>query len=167
MIISLIAAMSENRVIGIKNKLPWHCPEDFKHFKKITTGHSVIMGRKTYESMNKLLPNRDNIIVTRNPDYKVEGAVMAYGLKQALDACSQKESPQEVFIIGGQQLFEEAMTLCHRIYLTIIHKTFEGDTYFPKVDFENTFDITDKEHIICKPPNKYEITFLKAERKKL
>lgn len=128
--ISLIAAISENRVIGKDNALLWHISEDLKRFKELTKGHPVIMGRKTYESIGRLLPNRKNIIITRDVDYKLEGAVIVNSLEEALRQ-AQSISTDEIFIIGGGQIFEQAIQIADKLYLTIVHTTIEGDTFFP------------------------------------
>ncbi len=130
MIISLIAAMAENRVIGRDNTIPWHLPEDLKRFREITMGHPVIMGRKTFESIGKPLPGRKNIIITRIPDYRPQGCIVAHSLPDALGQCPDSD---EVFICGGGEIFQEALPFANRIYLTVIHEEFEGDTYFPVI----------------------------------
>lgn len=135
--ISIIAAISENRVIGNNNKLLWHIPEDFARFKKITSGHLVIMGRKTYESIGKPLPDRINIIITHDENYKTEGCLVVHSLEKAIKLA--KEMPagaeamagEEIFIIGGGQIYQQAIKLADKLYLTVIKKDFTGDTYFP------------------------------------
>ena len=126
--ISLIAAMAKNSIIGKDNALPWHIPEDFKYFKKQTLKKPVIMGRKTYESIGRLLPKRKNIIVTRKLDYKVEGAIIVNGIEEAILSCDPE---QEVMIIGGAEIYKAAMPYANKIYLTIIEAEPDGDTYFP------------------------------------
>ncbi len=128
MILSLIAAMSKNNVIGKDNKLLWNMPEDMKHFKKLTTGNTVIMGRKTYESMGKPLPNRRNLIVTRQDGYYAEGCQIFHTLQEAIDDCIGEE---ESFIIGGAEIYLQSLPAADRLYLTRIDKEFEGDTRFP------------------------------------
>lgn len=127
MIVSIIAAMSENRVIGRDNQLPWHISEDLKRFKRITTGHTIIMGRKTYESIGKLLPNRTNIILSRDKEYEVEDAIVAHTFDEAI----RRSKGEEVFVIGGQQIYEESIGRADRIYLTMVHDEIDGDAYFP------------------------------------
>lgn len=129
--ISLIVAMSRNGVIGKDNRLPWHLPADLKRFKELTLGHTIVMGRKTWESIGRLLPGRRNVIVTRNADLAVEGAVVADSLDAALAA---GEGDDEVFVIGGEQIFRSAMALADRIYLTIVQAEFDGDTFMPAID---------------------------------
>jgi len=129
--ISLIAAMSANRVIGRQGKIPWKIPGEQKLFKKITLGHTVIMGRKTYESIGRPLPGRVNIIVTRNRNYLAVGCSVVHDLPSALNSCPQDET--EAFICGGGQLYHEALSLADRIYLTVIPNEIPGDTYFPDI----------------------------------
>ncbi len=137
--ISLIAAMSENRVIGKENKLPWHISADLKRFKSLTSGHPIIMGRKTYDSIGRPLPNRTNIVVTRDKDLKIEGVTVVHSLDEAVQFAKIQPGGKEMFIIGGAQIFQEGIKLAHKLYLTIIHKTIEGDVYFPDFpDFKNT-----------------------------
>ncbi|HQR51320.1 MAG TPA: dihydrofolate reductase [Methylophilaceae bacterium] len=129
--ISIIAAIARNGVIGLDNTLPWHLPEDLKRFRALTMGHHILMGRKTYDSLGRLLPGRTTVIVSRNPGYVVPGALVAGSLKQALQACGGDE---EVFVIGGAQLYHEALPLADRLYLTWIERDFEGDAHFPPLD---------------------------------
>ena len=159
--------MSQNRVIGRNNELPWHIPEDLKRFKELTKGHTVIMGRKTYESIGRLLPNRTNIIITRDPDYKVDGAVIVNSLEHAIDAASKlrttnqelQTDKDEIFVIGGGQIFEQAIVIADKLYLTIVHATIEGDAYFPEYSaFTKETYRRDSEN------EKYTYTFLELEK---
>ena len=137
MLISLIVAMASNRVIGHQGDIPWKSPGEQKMFKEITLGHAVIMGRKTYESLACPLPGRTNIVVTRQTDYQAMGCIIAQDLDAAIKSCPTDES--EAFIIGGGQLYHEALSLSGRIYLTVIPREIPGDTFFPEipaVDFE-------------------------------
>lgn len=120
--------MSLNRVIGKDGGIPWHLPAELKLFKSLTMGHHIVMGRRTYESINRLLPGRTTVIVTRNRFYEVPGAVVVHSLKEAIAACG--DDP-EIFVIGGAEIFEEAIPLAHRIYLSIVQAEVEGDTYMP------------------------------------
>jgi len=129
MIVSIVVAISQNYAIGKDNKLLWYLPKDLKHFKEITTGHTVIMGRKTYESVGKPLPNRRNIIITRQR-VMIEGCEVVNSVEAALALCKDEA---EVFIVGGAEIYRQALHLTDRIYLTIIHENFEGDTYFPEI----------------------------------
>lgn len=137
MSLSLIVAMTEERIIGNNNQLPWHISEDLKRFKKITTGHPIIMGRKTYESIGKPLPGRQNIVVTHNQHYQADGVLVVHSLEEALDQCDK--STGEEFVIGGAALFESALPKVKKLYLTIVHQFFKGDVYFPEFD-ENDFE---------------------------
>ena len=130
MIISIIAAMAENRVIGIGNKMPWNLPADRARFHAVTAGHAVILGRKTYESIGHPLSGRTNIVVTRRPDYAAPGCIVVHSLSSAFDACTGEA---EVFVCGGEDIFRQTMGIADRIYLTIIHRNFEGDTFFPEL----------------------------------
>lgn len=133
--ISILVAMASNRVIGQKNALPWHLPEDLKHFKALTMGHGIIMGRKTYESIGRPLPGRLNVLITRQKNYHVDGAIVAHSIDEALQVCkNEKAISGESFIIGGAELYQQTMTLCHRMYITEIRQRFDGDTFFPKFD---------------------------------
>lgn len=129
--LSIIAAVARNRVIGINNTLPWQLPEDLKRFRALTTGHHIIMGRKTYESLGRLLPGRTTVIVSQSKDYAVPGALVADSLDTALALCG--DDP-EVFVIGGAQLYQAAMASADRLYLTEIEQDFAGDTHFPPFD---------------------------------
>jgi dihydrofolate reductase len=129
--ISLIVAVAKHQVIGLNNTLPWHLPEDLKRFRALTTGHHIIMGRKTYESLNRLLPDRTTVIVTRNPDYRVDGALVAHSLDAAIALCEQDN---EVFVIGGAELYKEALHVADKLYITQIELEVAGDAYFPAFD---------------------------------
>ena len=129
--LSIIVAVAENGIIGHQNTLPWHLPEDLKNFRALTTGHHIIMGRKTYESLGRLLPGRTTVIVTRNPTYKIEGALIAHSLEAAIALC---RDDAEAFLIGGAELYKAGLTSASKLYLTEIGLAPEGDAYFPKVD---------------------------------
>ena len=129
--LSIIVAFDENRLIGKNNSLPWHLPADLKHFKNITMGHHMIMGRRTYESIGKPLPGRVSVIVTRQKNFMADSCVIFHSLNEAIQYC---ENQNEVFIIGGAQIFECAMPLATRLYITQIHHAFEGDTWFPEIN---------------------------------
>jgi dihydrofolate reductase len=129
--VTLIAAMAQNRVIGKDNSLIWHFPDDLKHFKKLTSGHHIIMGRKTFESVGRPLPNRTNIIITRQKDYHAEGCLVADSLDAALALVENDEQP---FIVGGAEIYKLALEKANTIELTLIKADYEGDTYFPEFD---------------------------------
>lgn len=128
--ISIIVAIAEKGVIGGGNELLWHIPDDLKRFKRITSGHSVIMGRKTFESIGKPLPNRRNIVITRNPEFRAEGIEVANSLNVALGLTKTED---EVFIIGGGEIYRQALPMATKLYITRVHANFEGDTYFPEI----------------------------------
>ena len=129
--VSVIVAMARNRVIGSSNKIPWHLPAELKLFKTITMGHHIVMGRNTWESIGRLLPGRTSVIVTRQPTYRVDGAVMASSIEAALDAC---KGDSEIFIIGGAQLYAAAMPHANRLYLTVVDADVAGDAFMPEFD---------------------------------
>lgn len=142
MTVSIIAAMAQNRVIGRKNRIPWHIPKDFKWFRKHTWGHAVIMGRKTYESIGKTLPGRRNLILSTKKEYSVPGAESYTSLEEALESCAAG-GEEEAFVIGGEKLFRESLPLSGRIYLTVIHRDFDGDAFFPDIlpgEFKTVFE---------------------------
>jgi dihydrofolate reductase len=159
--ISIIVAFDQNRLIGKNNGLPWHLPADLKHFKNITMGHHMIMGRKTFESIGKPLPGRVTIIVTRQHNYKVEGCISVNTFQHAIDYCQNQE---EVFIIGGAQIFECALPLATKLYITKIHHSFEGDTHFPEID-SRIWKINDEEFHSADEKNVWDYTFLNYSKK--
>ncbi|OHX67051.1 dihydrofolate reductase [Flammeovirga pacifica] len=140
--ISIIVAKAANNVIGKDNQLIWHIPADLKYFKKVTSGHCVIMGRKTHESIGKCLPNRLNIVISRNKDYQTfDGGVLSSSLQDAIELARSK-GENEVFIIGGGVLYQEAITLADKLYITEIHDQFSGDTFFPEISNNDYMEIS-------------------------
>jgi dihydrofolate reductase len=129
--VKIIVATSKNKVIGDSNNLIWHLPADLRRFKEITTGNTIVMGRKTFESIGRPLPNRRNIIITRNTEYEVEGCEIVNSLEEALMICNNN-----CFIIGGGEIYKQSMEIANQIYLTLVHENFEGDTTFPKIGSE-------------------------------
>lgn len=129
--ITVIAAVAENNALGKENQLLWHLPDDFKRFKTLTSGHFIIMGRKTFESFPKPLPNRTHVIISRQANYQPEGCIVVNSLEQAIEACPKTE---EVFIIGGGEIYRQSIAVADKLDLTKVHATFEADTYFPEVD---------------------------------
>ena len=129
--ISIIVAVAQNGVIGGGNQLLWHISEDLQRFKRITSGHPVIMGRKTFESLGRPLPNRHNVVITRQRDYSPEGVTVVGSLEEAI---ALFPSDQEVFITGGGEIYRQAMPLADKVYLTIVCRDYEGDTHFPEID---------------------------------
>ena len=136
--------MSSNRVIGVNNTLPWHLSEDLKHFKSLTTGHTIIMGRKTYESIGRPLPNRRNIVISRNMEASYEGAVVVHSIENAF---SISRNDNEVFVIGGSNIYEQALSLVDHLYITEIKKSFSGDAYFPEINKQIWVESSREDHI--------------------
>lgn len=131
--ISIVVAAAENSVIGYKNEIPWKLPTDMRRFKEITTGHHIIMGRRTYESIGKPLPNRTNIVISNNPDLTIEGAVVLRSLEQALEL-AESQGETDAMVIGGAAIYAVALSLAHRIYLTRVKCYPQGDVFFPYID---------------------------------
>ena len=164
MIKSIMVARSDNRVIGKDNDLVWHMPADLRYFKETTMGHYAIMGRKTYEAVDKPLPGRTNIIITRQPDYRREGCLIVHSVEEAL-ALGEENGQEEVFILGGSQIYELAMDMADRIYLTEIKAEFEGDSYFPEIDSSKWKEVKREEHAPDeKNPHPYAFVVLERIR---
>ncbi|MDR2219131.1 MAG: dihydrofolate reductase [Methylobacillus sp.] len=142
--LSIISAVADNRAIGLDNNLPWHLPEDLKHFRRLTMGHHIIMGRKTYESLARLLPGRTTVIVTRQPDYRVEGAIIVRSLQEALASCGDDK---EVFVIGGAEIYQAALPLAGRLYLTEVRGEFPADAFFPEYDKTAWRETSREQHV--------------------
>ena len=159
--ISLIVAMASNRVIGLNNKMPWHLSADLKKFKSITMGSPILMGRKTYESIGRPLPGRTNMIISRNLDYQQEGCLVFNDLKTAFTKAA--ESTDEIFIIGGSDLYKAILPMADTIYLTLINRDFEGDTFFPEIDLNEWSEVT-REDIKDDPDAPFSYSFLKLEK---
>jgi dihydrofolate reductase len=157
--ISIIAAVADNNVIGGNNKLLWHLSADLKRFKQLTLGHPVIMGRKTFESIGKPLPGRENVVITRNPDFKAEGITIV----RSLDEVLKKFSGQDVFIIGGAEIYAQSMSLADKIFLTRIYHLFEGDSFFPAID-ERIWKVKREEMHEPDEKNPYRYAFIDYER---
>ncbi|MBO5234918.1 MAG: dihydrofolate reductase [Alistipes sp.] len=152
--VSVIVAVAENGVIGDKNSLLWHISEDLRNFKRITSGHPVVMGRKTFESLGRPLPNRKNVVITRQ-DIEIEGCEVVHSLEEALAIFSADE---EIFIIGGAQIYREAMPIADRFYLTRVHHSYEGDTSFPEWN-ESEWQKVDSERFERGEKYEYPFTF--------
>jgi dihydrofolate reductase len=157
--ISLIAALSENRVIGNGGKIPWHLADDFRRFKERTLGHAIIMGRKTHESIGRPLPGRTNIVITRDTERDIPGCVVVGSLQEALTWAREIEF-EEVFICGGGQIYAEAIAQADRLYLTVVHAIIDGDTFFPEYAevFEKVVESEECEEV------GYRLTYLTLER---
>ncbi len=153
--IILIAAAAKNNALGKNNDLLWHLPNDFKRFKTITSGHYIIMGRKTFESFPKPLPNRTHVIITRQKNYSVPDCIVVNSLKKAIEICPKHE---EIYIIGGGEIYKQAIEIADKIELTRVNENFEADTFFPEIDTQNwkldfeEFHSKDEKH-------KYDFTF--------
>jgi dihydrofolate reductase len=160
--ISIIVAMAENRVIGANNTLPWHLPADLRHFRRLTTGHHIIMGRKNYESIGKPLPDRINIVVSRNRGYHAPGCRVVHSLDEGLIAAS---GDTEIFVIGGGQLYRQTLGGADRLYLTLIHGLPEGDTSFPDL-YWNDWNELERERHEADARHAYAYSFITLERKK-
>ena len=160
MIISIIAAMSENRVIGQHNRLPWHLPADLKLFKRLTMGKPVLMGRKTFESIGRPLAGRTNVIISRNPRFKADNCIVAHSLEEAIGAVKTSD---ELMVIGGASFYEQALPLADRMYLTMIHSTFPGDAFFPKYKKEEWREIERSDHG-ASDANPYSYSFIVMQR---
>lgn len=157
--VSVIAALSQNRAIGKDQKLLWHIPEDLKRFKKITKDHPIIMGRKTYESIGRPLPDRTNIIVTRYTDYVVPGCMIVHSVNEGIKLARGVSPNGEIFIIGGADIFAQTISLAHRLYLTVVEGEYEGDAFFP--DYAEFKKVISEEK---GESGKYKYTFLTLER---
>lgn len=157
MITSIIVAMDEQRGIGIEGRLPWHLSADLKRFKRLTMGHHLIMGRKTYESIGRPLPGRVMIVITRNPHYKAEGCLIAASLKAAL-AIAEQRGETDAFIAGGGQVFSQALPLADRIYLTLVHAVTQADVFFPEFD-EGDWAVVETIYHLADEKNQFPTTY--------
>lgn len=161
--IKLIVAFSENRAIGKGNKLLWKLSNDLKRFKELTLNHPIIMGRKTFESLPKTLPNRQNIVITSQPE-KLPNSV--FGVKNIQDAFNlAKTFTEDFFIIGGGEIYKQTLPLADVLEITLVHTTIEGDTFFPEFD-ENDFELTTSKKHLKDEKNEFDYTFLTYKRKK-
>jgi dihydrofolate reductase len=158
MIISLVVGMDEKRGIGIDGGLPWYLPADLKNFKSLTMGHHIIMGRKTYESIGRPLPGRIMVVVTRNPAYQAEGCLIVHSLEGAIEK-ARESGEDEAFIIGGGEIFTEAIELAGRIYLTLVHTVTEADVFFPILKPGHWVEIEMQDHQ-ADNKNQFPYTFL-------
>ncbi len=160
--ISLIWAMAENRVIGRNNQLPWHLSADLQHFKRLTLGKPIVMGRKTWESLPGLLPKRQHIVVTGNRDYRAEGALVVHSIDEAVAAAGDA---QEVMIVGGGAIYAQMLPRADRLYLTLVHAQVEGDAWFPEFDLSAWREVG-REDFSADEKNRFAYSFVTLERKK-
>ena len=160
MMISMVVAMAENRAIGKGNKLLWHLPDDFKHFKTLTMGKPVLMGRKTYESIGNPLPGRKNIVVTRDNGFSVGGVTVVNSIDAALAAV---EEDDEVMVIGGASFYQQMLPLTKNIYLTFVHQAFEADVFFPELNLDEWQAVEKREHA-ADENHQYSFSFINYER---
>ncbi|QCR22933.1 dihydrofolate reductase [Pontibacter sp. SGAir0037] len=161
--IAIVVAIAENNVIGKDNQLIWHLPADLRHFKQLTLGHPIIMGRKTFESIGKPLPGRTSIIITRQQDYQVEDCVVVHSVEEAL--AKAKELDERASIIGGAEIYRQALPFTDTVYLTRLHHTFEGDTFFPELPAEDWQQVAEAFHEPDEK-NKYSYSFIELKRRK-
>lgn len=175
MIISIIAAMAQNRVIGKNNALPWKLPADMEHFRQLTAGKPVIVGQKTFESIGKALPGRTNIVLTLDKNFQAPGCIAAYSIEEALQIAKggsealallppKNKGAEEVMVIGGVSIYKQFLPLADRLYLTVIEGEFEGDAFFPEFDWQDWKETEKKENFPDKD-NPYKYTFLTLEKK--
>ena len=160
--VSIIAAVADNLAIGKDNKLPWHLPADLKHFKELTTGHAVVMGKRTFESLpNGPLPNRKNIVLTSIPEGNFDKYYEATSIKDAIELC---ENEDQVFIIGGTSVYKQTIDKADALYITWIHSKFTADTYFPEINFDEWEEVS-REDFDVDEKNLYPYSFVEYKRK--
>lgn len=160
--ICIVVAASDNHVIGVSNQLPWHLPADLKFFKTLTTGHTIIMGRKTFESIGKALPHRRNIVITRDPQWQAPGCEVFHSLEQAIEQVKD----EFVFIIGGDSIYQQSVAFCDRIYLTRVHTMIEnGEAFFPEPDV-SIWKLQSSEYVPKDERNPFDMHFEVYEREK-
>ena len=160
--ISIIVAISNNNVIGNENKLIWHLPTDLINFKKLTMGHHIIMGRKTFESIGKPLPGRTSIVISKNTNLKIDGCIVVNSIK---DAINISKADDEVFIIGGAEIYKQTLEIADKLYITRIYNDFNGDTYFPDLNIENWNQIK-KDDFLPDEKNKFNYSFFIYKKSK-
>ena len=163
MIISAIVAMNPDGLIGDQNKIPWHLPADLKYFKKITLGHHILMGRKCFDSIGKSLPGRKNIVVTKNPTFIVTDCIITNSIEEGI-LIAQQNKEEEMFIIGGGEIYRRSMHLVNKLYLTMVQFNGSGDVFFPQIDYDEWSLISDEKHT-SDDKNNYDYSFLIYKRK--
>jgi dihydrofolate reductase len=162
-VLKILVAFDENRVIGKNNTLIWHLPADLKRFKTLTTGHVIIMGRKTFESIGKPLPNRTSIVISRQVDLHIEGAIIAHSVEEAI-LKAKSITREDIYIVGGAEIYALSLPLADQILVTQLHDIFDGDAYFPEIPTA-TFEVTEKERGITDEKNAYQYSYITYTRK--
>jgi dihydrofolate reductase len=162
-VLKILVAFDENRVIGKNNTLIWHLPADLKRFKTLTTGHVVIMGRKTFESIGKPLPNRTTIVISRQADLKIDGAIITHSVEEAI-LKAKSITREDIFIVGGAEIYALSLALADQILVTQLHDIFDGDAYFPEIP-EESWEVTEKERGITDDKNAYQYSYITYSRK--
>jgi len=158
--ITIIAAIAKNNALGKDNQLIWHIPADLKRFKKVTLGHHIIMGRKTFDSLGKPLPNRTTIIITRNKSYSQKGCIVVHSLNDAIEAAKEDENP---YILGGAEIYKQALTIADKLDITLVHHKFEADAFFPEID-STIWKESSREDYSSDNKNNYNYSFVTYKR---
>ncbi len=160
--IKILVACDENRVIGKDNQLIWHLPADLKRFKSLTTGHVILMGRKTYESIGKPLPNRTTIVITRQVDFQAEGTITAHSVEEAI-LKAKSLSREDIFIVGGAEIYSLSLALADQLLVTQLHDIFEGDAFFPEISAD-TWEIVDRERGVTDEKNPFQYSYITYQK---
>lgn len=161
--LKILVAFDENRVIGKNNTLIWHLPADLKRFKSLTTGHVIIMGRKTFESIGKALPNRTTIVISRQADLNLEGVIIAHSVEEAI-LKAKSLTKDDIFIVGGAEIYALSLPLADQILVTQLHDVFEGDAFFPEIPLD-TWEVSERERGVTDEKNAYQYSYLTYSRK--
>jgi dihydrofolate reductase len=162
-VLKILVAFDENRVIGKNNALIWHLPADLKRFKALTTGHVIIMGRKTFESIGKPLPNRTTIVISRQTNLQIEGVILAHSVEEAI-LKAKSLTREDIFIVGGAEIYTLSLPLVDQVLVTQLHDIFEGDAFFPEISSE-MWDLTEQERGITDDKNTYQFSYVTYTRK--
>ncbi len=161
--IKILVACDENRVIGKDNQLIWHLPADLKRFKSLTTGHVILMGRKTYESIGKPLPNRTTIVITRQVDFQAEGTITAHSVEEAI-LKAKSLTREDIFIVGGAEIYSLSLAMADQLLVTQLHDIFEGDAFFPEISAD-TWEIVDRERGVTDEKNPFQYSYITYQKK--
>lgn len=161
--LTIIVAVAENNAIGKDNDLIWYLSDDLKRFKRLTTGHTVLMGRKTFDSLpNGALPNRTNVVITRDTSFNPDNCIMLHSVKEAIEKYQSKD--EEVFILGGGSIYEKMLPYAQKLYLTRVHESFDADVFFPEINMDN-WEIVAEEHHSKDEKNEYDFSFVDLVRR--